>query len=547
MLKYIIILIFCALASDVSAQVDTVVVIKDKYLSYKTPVKVPPGMSTLEGLKQNYWSNGFFDIIIEEVSPDSFRISNDRRYTIEEFTLTLEGDSILSNESFNRMTFYNERSINEELQKEYSNYVDKGYLNANVAITSFEVDSLNKSIKIQADIAKGDLVTISEIVFRGNRINNQRYLSRVSGFRDSLTSSKENLGQISRNLMNSELFDEVSAPEVYEQDGDYLVLISVRERNLNQLDGLIGFVPDASGQGQIVGDLNISLWNVLRDGNTFELQYQRLKPETSRLELGIAQQWIANIPLTVGVDFSFYQNDTTYQTRNIGLNSSYLISQSLSLNGRIYSQNSTSSNELNFQQEPDGSKQGADLGFTFSNLNRVEVPTKGVHFNLLYGIANKDIESDSVLSFRQQRIESDIHFYFPIAGQSVIAGSLHGFYVIGDGITESDLIRFGGANSFRGYSEEQFTASELLWGDIEYRFLTDRNSYLFVFGAAGYYNRTRLVSEVNTSFAQSDFLYSGGVGLSYKTSIGRLKFSYALSPTETLSNGKVHFGIRTSF
>jgi len=443
--------------------------------------------------------------------------------------------------------FYSSVLIEKRITEEYNKTVDEGYYEANVSVKEIDIDSSSKTVSIIAFKEKGKLTKLNEVIFKGNSINSQKYLTRITGIRDSLIASQENLNQMMRNLASSELLEEVSEPIIYSEEGKFIVLFNVQERNLNQLDGLIGFVPDASGKGQIVGDLDISLWNVLRDGNAFELQYQRLKPETSRLELGVSQHWIANIPLSIGLDFSFYQNDTTYQTRKIGLNSSYSITSNLDLDGRIYSQTSNSSEELQFQQEPDGEKQGADLGFTFSNLDRVEVPQKGIHLELLYGIANKDIERDSVLSFRQQRIETEIRFYFPIANQSVIASSLHGFYVLGRGITESDLIRFGGANSLRGYSEEQFTASELLWGDVEYRFLTDRNSFLFVFGAAGYYNRSELATEQNATFAQSDFLYSGGIGLSYKTAIGRLKFSYALSPSETIGNGKVHFGIRTGF
>lgn len=546
MIKYITLFILFCTSVDVFAQLDTVTVFKSNLLSYKTPVVVPDGMSTLEALKRNFRNNGFFDIKVEQVNQKSFRISNDKRYTINNFILTLEGDSVLQNSGLNEMHFYNEQTINTELEEQYLKYVEMGYLNANVVVSKFEIDSVRKTIEIQADVIRGELVKASKILFSGNEINSQNYLSKVSGISDSMVASNQNLAEIRENLISSELFEEVSEAKVFHEDGEPVIVFAVEERIKNKLDGLIGYVPDATGKGQIVGDLAISLWNVLAEGNAFDLVYQRLRPETSRLQLGVSQSWIANIPLRIGLDFSFYQNDTTYQTRNIGLYGNYALTPNLSLDGRVYSMNSNSSNSSNFQQEPDGKKQGTDLGFTYSKLDRPEVPTQGIRLEMIYGIANKDIENDSTVAFRQQRIESVLHTYFPIANQSVIATSLHGFYVIGDRFTESDLIRFGGANSLRGYSEEQFTASELLWGDIEYRFLTDRDSYLFVFGAAGYYHRPRLVSEPNNSFTQSDFLYSSGLGLSYKTPIGRLTFSYALSPSETIGNGKIHFGIRTS-
>tara|TARA_R110002124_G_scaffold183735_9_gene351228 strand:- start:5063 stop:6706 length:1644 start_codon:yes stop_codon:yes gene_type:complete len=546
MIKYTFLLILLCLSVDVFAQVDTVFVTKNATDYSSLIIKVKEGETKLEALQKDYIRKGYLDIQVQEVSADSFIISNDRIYRIDDFILKIEGDSTVYNLEIAETAFYNEENIDRALAQEYYEYVDEGYLNTEIEIAKFEVDSLDQSIDILANIRRGELVKVSSIVFSGNRINSQDYLTKVSGMRDSLIASKQNINRIKQNLIGSELFDEVSDPKVFQQDGEPILFVAVQERTLNQLDGLIGYVPDATGKGQIVGDLDVSLWNVLNDGNAFELMYQRLRPETSRIQLSVSQDWIANIPLKIGLDFSLYQNDSTYQTRNIGLYSSYLVASNFKLNGRIYSTTSNSSRETGVQQEPDGSKQGSDLGFTYSSLDRVEVPQKGIRIDLIYGIASKDIDNDSSVAFRQQRLETRINTYVPVFKNSVIATSINGFYVIGDEFTESDLVRFGGANSFRGYAEEQFTASELLWGDVEYRFLTDQNSYLFLFTAVGVYNRSQLYSEPNNSFTQNDFLYSGGFGLSYKTAIGRLKFSYALSSTETLGNGKVHFGIRTS-
>ena len=275
--------------------------------------------------------------------------------------------------------------------------------------------------------------------------------------------------------------------------------------------------------------------------------YQRLKPETSRLNIGISQYWFAGLPIDLGLGISLYQNDTTYQTRELSLTSDYRISSNLKITSKLYTVTSNTANDIVLQSEPDGKKQGANLGFLYQNLDKIDVPTKGVRIGVSYGIANKDIEGDSLGIFRQQNISMEFNSYVPILNSSVIASRINGFYVAGDTFTENDLDRFGGANSLRGYSEEQFLASKLIWGDLEYRFLTDQSSYLFLFAATGYFSRPQLIYEIDETFTQQDWLYSSGFGLSYKTAIGRLTFSYAVSSTQSLGNGKVHFGIKTSF
>jgi translocation and assembly module TamA len=501
--------------------------------------------SRIQQLTAFYSDNGYFDVQISSTDEEPIQVKTGLRYRIKSLAFELEVDSVFVAYEITG-EFYSKELIEKRINEEYLKTVEGGYLNAKVSIEEVNLDSLSKAVSITAKKICGEQIRVSKTIFKGNTINSQRYLSRLAQMEDSLVASKENLDQIRRNLISSELVEQVSDPVIYLENVNYVVLFEVKEQNLNQLDGLIGFVPDETGKGQIVGDLDISLWNVLREGNAFELQYQRLKPEISRLKLGIFQDWIANIPLSIGMDFSFYQNDTTYQTRNIGLSGSYFLNSEFSIKSRIYSQSSISGSTSNFSKEPDGKKQGGDLGFNFSKLDRREVPTSGFSLDVIYGVANKDIEEDSELAFRQQRLETKVRSYIPLFEKSVLATSINGFYVIGDQFTESDLVRFAGANSLRGYSEEQFTASELLWGDIEYRFLTDQYSYLFLFTAAGVYKRPQLYSETDNSFIQKDFLYSGGFGLSFRTAIGRLKFTYALSSTETFGNGKVHFGISTS-
>lgn len=500
--------------------------------------------NVIQQLTAFYSDNGYFDVQILSTDEEPIQVNTGRRYRIRSLVFELEVDSLFVDVKLIG-EFYSSELIEKRINEEYIKTIDEGYLNAKVSIEEVNLDSLSKTVSITALKIRGEETRVSKIIFKGNSINSQEYLARISGMKDSVIASEENLNQIRKNLSSSELVEQVSDPVIYFENNSNVVLFEVKEQNLNQLDGLIGFVPDETGKGQIVGDLDISLWNVLREGNAFELQYQRLKPETSRLKLDIAQDWIANIPLSIGMDFSFYQNDTTYQTRNIGLSGRYFLNSEFSIKSRIYSQNSISGSTSNFSKEQDGKKQGGDLGFNYSKLDRREVPTSGFSLDVIYGVANKDIQEDSALAFRQQRLETNVRGYISLFEKSVLATSINGFYVIGDQFTESDLVRFGGANSLRGYSEEQFTASELFWGDIEYRFLTDQYSYLFLFTAAGVYKRPQLYSETDNSFTQKDFLYSGGFGLSFRTAIGRLKFTYALSSTETLGNGKVHLGIST--
>jgi hemolysin activation/secretion protein len=145
---------------------------------------------------------------------------------------------------------------------------------------------------------------------------------------------------------------------------------------------------------------------------------------------------------------------------------------------------------------------------------------------------------------------NEIHFesqyYQPITSRWILVPRINAQAVQSDVYFDDQLIRFGGALSMRGFREEQFRANRLVWTDIEGRFLLDRFSYVFLFGATGYFSAPDQQG-IPFSTIQSTVLNSAGFGLSYRIPLGMLQFSYAVSTQSSLSNGMVHFGIINSF
>lgn len=440
---------------------------------------------------------------------------------------------------------YTPQNLQNEIELKLFEMAEEGFPFANAEIKQFDPDHENCSVSVEVELRTEEKAEAADIFFSGAETNSRDYLRKISRFRSGQLITPNYLQFLRANLNGTELFNAVGEGRVFLRAGEPVIVFEVQERSLNQFDGLLGYVPDASGNGQIVGDVELSLWNVISQGNGFDLRYQRLRPETSQLNVGASQDWLGNVPVGVSAGFQLYQNDTTYQARDLDLAGYYRLNSVFKLIGGIGFQSTTSGNNIPTIVEPDGQKRTARLGFEYVNLDRYDVPTSGNFVRLVFGIANKDVADDSSAAFTQNVLEFTARNYFPIFDQSVIAISLNGFLLESERVTINDLTRFGGANSFRGYAEEQFRAGRLFWGDLEYRFLLNRSSYLFGFGAAGGYHRPKLLTETNNDFQITKYLFSTGFGLSYQTQIGRLKFTYAISPEESIGNGKVHFGIRT--
>lgn len=490
------------------------------------------------------YAEGFLNAKILSISDNRADIDKNCRFQLNKFEIQYNGGvDKVGTRSID--VKYSQMVLQNEIKREILEWNKKGYPFAKAQITRFTPDHANCSISINLEIDTGMKGQASGIYFSGHDLNSEAYLRKVSRFQPGEVITPGYLRFLRENLISSELFDLVGESQVFLRNGEPVIIFDVQERSLNQFDGLLGYVPDATGKGQIVGDLDLSLWNVLTEGNGLNFKYQRIRPETSELDVNVSQDWIGNIPIGLSAGFQFYQNDTTYQSRQFELGGTYRISGRFKLVGGIELQSSISGSNIPLIVEPDGSKRTARLGFEYTNLDRFDVPTSGNTLSLSYGIANKELQDDSIGVFVQNTLEINAHQYFSFSKRSVIALSIQGFILEASRVTLNDLIRFGGANSIRGYAEEQFRAGQILWGDIEYQFLLDRQSYLFVFGAYGAYHRPVLLTEPNNDFKITKELYSTGFGLSYQTQIGRLKFTYAISPEESFGNGKVHFGIRT--
>lgn len=479
-------------------------------------------------------SKGFLSAEIIQLNDSTIQVTKGCAYSLK---LTIMPDD----EKFTLP--YTKQRLEQILNDKLTGLTAEGKMDAKALVHLFEPNLEECEVEVDAEIQPGEAVFASGVAFTGNRQNSAQYLTKLSGYQDSMLVTPQRLKELTKKLESSELFESVELAEYVNVDDKATVLIQLQERSLNSFDGLLGYVPDAQGNGQIVGDMELSLWNALSQGNGIDLMYKRLRPETSRLELAVSQKWIGTLPVNVDAGFHLYQNDSTYQSRSLQIGGAYDFGNGIRLTGGINRHTTTTSRINDF--EPGGTLNMAELGFEYSTLNGREVPRQGVFLSASFGSGSKSLEIDSLKAFPVRTMRISGRWYLPVFGQSGIAIRSITQFFMSDYYSDADLYRLGGAKSLRGYAEEQFRVSRMVWGDIEYRFHTDASSYLFLFGAVGGYQRPKLVSEPDAQFKTTEYLNSFGLGLSYKIRVGRLTFTYALSPQETIGNGKVHVGITT--
>ncbi|TVQ12991.1 MAG: hypothetical protein EA364_07475 [Balneolaceae bacterium] len=438
--------------------------------------------------------------------------------------------------------------VNLERQNLGEFYTDLGYLLVSVR---FKEPGFPRECETDLHfvIDTGNRVVISGQLFPTVERNNPEYLARIAALPDSAIADRRTLRQVRRNLQQSGLFERVDEPSLMLQDGRYYLVHDLRERRTNVLDLLLGYVPNPGGGGDVAGTGMLRVRNAVWDGSMLFLRYERMSPLVTRFQGEFQQRWMFGVPLSAGGSFRFIQQDSTYQLRNIRFETGYAIGGGLEVFGSVRREASSSNKgPLVPVKVLDGTAVFGGLGIRADTRDDILVPTAGLEFYLELETGLKRISDDRAplytdrLNYRQQELFGYLRPYFMPFHRQVLAPSVTGFLKISPEFTESDLYRTGGAMSVRGYREDQFMVSRLIWGDLEYRYLLDRTSYAFVFYTAGWYHRPGLIVEPDGGTGVTRRIQSGGFGFSYRTPVGQLRFSYAISAEDALSNGKVHFG-----
>ena len=141
-------------------------------------------------------------------------------------------------------------------------------------------------------------------------------------------------------------------------------------------------------------------------------------------------------------------------------------------------------------------------------------------------------------------MELQFQWYYPLSKRNVLKIANFTETYFAPSYFENEVYRFGGQNSLRGFNEEELYATARTVTTLEYRFILDQNSFVFVFLDQAWY-------ENKAAKFKTDSPFGFGGGFAFGTNIGNFSVSYALgkqlSNKISFQDGKVHFGYISYF
>ncbi len=443
-------------------------------------------------------------------------------------------------------------ALEADIAKILTLYERAGYPFASVRVAAIEAHAETATLDVRLQIDEGARVEITEIRVEGNASTQDEVILREARMHLPELYDEEKLARISNRLRRLNLFTGVSEPKLLMSDRGGILVLRVEEGRTSTFDGIVGYAPapQAGGSGVVAGSVNIGLRNLFGTARILNVRWQKDDQVSQDIRLQYVEPWLFHLPINLGGAFQQRQQDTSYLRRVEELQSSILLSESFSLGGSVGHEETIPSAGAGPRPVANSRTLTAGVEILFDSRNDNISPTSGIYYHNAYAIGNKKILGStppgaSAEASALQRVSLDLQWYTSPVVRNVILVGLHGRQVTNDRLEASDLYRFGGTNTLRGYRELQFSGSRIAWTNLEYRVLLAPRSFAFGFFDSGYYF---LPEDPALSAPSSQSVkYGYGVGIRLETALGNVGVSFALGGGDGLSQGKIHFGLINEF
>ncbi len=437
---------------------------------------------------------------------------------------------------------------------------DRGYPLATAQVAAIAVHDSVRSVDLDLVLDLGSRVTISQIDVQGNASTSRDLIVTAAAIQPGTIFTDVLAAQIRNRLQRLDIFSEVGEPQLYRTDsGAYGLLLTVKEGRSNTFDGVIGYQPgtDSLSRGGLTGLVNVFF--IFGSGRRMALRWQKQSLTASQLEFRYGEPFLLGLPLDLDLGYRQLQEETTpallsYVQRFFTGDFYYGLTDAFSIRlGGAYEATipQTDSTEPCFRQLLNSRTVESTIGIGYDTRSSTINPVAGLRYSTSYSLGTKNVQGptpcDSGIpgSDTRQRVEVDLDGYLRLMQSFVLAGGIHFGEIKGNLLEESDLFRFGGQSSVRGYLENAFRASRRASATVELRLLLSSTSYAAVFFDAGYYRRPEDNLRGLPSF--EEWIYGYGVGAQIETPIGLVRLSYALGKPDDFSTGKVFFGLVNQF
>jgi outer membrane protein assembly factor BamA len=473
-------------------------------------------------------------------------------------------EEILSKLGF-RDKLYNKKPFKEKQLQHFFNKVLIYYENNGYPFAAIKLDSVNiesNNLSAQLSIKKNTHYKIDSLIIKGNATISDRYLKNYIKIKEGDIYNEEAIRNISDRIKELPFVVEEKQWKILFTEKKSKIILHLKKKQASRFDGILGVLPnEETGKLRLTGDIKLNLINSFHSGEKIELNWRAIQENTQNLNLNVVYPFLLNSPIGLDYNFKLYKKDTTFieVSNNIGVR--YILKGKDYFKLFFHNKSSSLISQAGFSTltvlpaYANVSSQLYGLESYHSNLDYLLNPRKGYQVKINGSLGNKTIKKNPKINeelYANLNLNSTVYnaelyasYYFPIKKRSVLKLATKNATTFNENLFENELLRIGGLLTLRGFDEESIFASFYAIQTIEYRYLLEQNSYLYLFFDGAYYENDGIETFV------SDRPFGIGVGMSFETKAGIFSLSYAIgkqfdNPIK-FSSAKIHFGFVNFF
>lgn len=505
-----------------------------------------------------------YDSLIEDSTFMTAYINVGARYKWAHLQHGNVDEGVLSQIGFREKLYSNKpvyfKDVKKVQQGLITYYENNGYPFASVKLDSIVINGAEISGVLK--LTKNRLEKIDSLLIKGNAKISRVYLYNYLGVKPGAFYNESQLIKINTRLAELPFVRATRSANIVFTDRYNKLFLYLEKKRASQFDGIVGILPDnVTGKILFTGDIHLTLQNGLGHGELIDMNWRRLETQTQDLKMRLVYPFILRSPVGIDYNFKLYKKDTTFLEVNQNIGLQYLLIGGnyfkVFYNNKVSSLLSTQGLEFVTTLPPniDVSTNLYGIGLKFEKLDYRLNPRKGFYTLMNASAGTKTIRKNlkvNPVAYEGLKLNStlytadiDASLFIPTFSRMTIKLGLQAAFLQGETTFQNELFRIGGLKSLRGFDEESIYASSYSIVKLEYRYILEQNSYMYVFGDGAWYENKSVKNYVR------DTPYGFGAGISFQTKAGIFSISYALgsqfnNPIQ-LRSGKIHFGIVNYF
>lgn len=473
-------------------------------------------------------------------------------------------EEVLSKTGFRDKLFqnkpFNQNSLSVLLEEIIKHYENNGY-----PFSSLRFDS----IQIENDIFKGNIILeknkrfkIDSVLIVGNATLSSKYIQNYIRIKNNDLYNETNIRNISTRLKELPFVEENQPFKVIFSESGSKIILDLKKKKASRFNGILGILPNnETGKIRLTGDVKLNLLNSFKKGEEITFNWRSIQENTQDLKTGFVYPFVANSPFGIDYSFKLYKKDTSFIDVFNKIGARYILKGNNYFSVFYQNKKSALLSTNGFKtltvlpDYADITTQLYGIGFTFNQLDYLLNPRRGYSVFIEGAAGSKSIKKNSALKeslYEKLKLNSSLYqattildFYFPVKKRSAIKLSNKSGFTINEILFDNELNRIGGIFTLRGFDEESINTTLYSIATVEYRFILEQNSYLYLFFDGSY------VEKDNVKGYLSDRPYGFGSGMSFDTKAGIFSISYALGTQFDnpilFRNAKIHFGFVNFF